>query len=297
MAKFQIFTDTASDLPTNLRKENNIDYFRMGFSVNGKEIIADLDFENYSYEGMYAWVRDPNTVIKTSLVKREEFIDKCSYYLDQGIDILYIACTSVLSGTLNFFRLVSEELKEKYPERKIISMDSTRAGMTLGLMCLDAAKLQREGKTIEEVHEYLEKEKQKYRLCGTLETLTYLKKAGRVSGAAAFFANMFGIKPVIVGDTKGHNYVIAKVKGSRTSWERLFDIVKDTVEGQEHPVIYLGQGMAQPAVDYFTKRFSEELHASIVNYYIGPIIGISCGPGTIHIVCKGKEMTLTSPEE
>jgi len=297
MAKFQIFTDSASDMTTEMRKQNNIEYFQMGFAVNGEEHKADLDFKEYSYEQMYDWVKDPNNTIKTSLVKSEEFLSKCEKYLSQGIDILYIACTSVLSGTLNFFRIVVEELKEKYPERKIISMDSTRAGMTLGLMVLDAAKLQQEGKTIDEVYEYLEREKQHYRLCGTLETLTYLKRAGRVSGAAAFFANMLGIKPIIVGDTKGHNYVIGKVKGSRTAWERLFDIVKDTVEGQEHPVIYLGQGMAQPAVDYFTKRFKEELHASIIDYYIGPIIGISCGPGTIHIVTKGKEMTLTSPED
>ena len=297
MAKFQIFTDSASDLTPELRKQNNIEYFHMGISVNGKELIADLDFKEYSNDEMYGWVKEPSTVIKTSLVKAEEFIDRCEACLKQGIDVLYIACTSVLSGTYNFFNVTTEFLKEKYPERKIISMDSTRAGMTLGLMVLDAAKMHQEGTTIDEIHEYLEKEKQHYRLCGTLETLTYLKKAGRVSGAAAFFANMFGIKPIIVGDTKGHNYVIGKVKGIRTAWERLFEIVKDTVEGQEHPVIYLGQGQAQEAVDYFTKRFKEELHATVYDYKIGPIIGISCGPGTIHIVCKGKEMTLTSPEE
>ena len=176
-------------------------------------------------------------------------------------------------------------------------MDSTRAGMTLGLMVLDAAKLQQEGKSLEEVHEYLEKEKQHYRLCGTLETLTYLKRMGRVSGAAAFFANMFGIKPIIVGDTMGHNYVIGKVKGTRNAWERLFEIVKDTVEGQEHPEIYLGHGIYPQAIEYFTKRFKEELNASIYVYRVGPIIGTSCGPETLHIVTKGKEMTLTAPEE
>jgi len=297
MAKFQIFTDTASDLPTRIREKLNIDYFKMGFSVNGRDIEADLDFKNYTYDELYQWVKDPKVTIKTSLVKMEEFVNKCTPYLEKGIDILYIACTSVLSGTLNFFRLVCQTLQEDYPDRKIIAMDSTRAGMTLGLMVMDAAKLQQEGKSIEEVHEYLEKEKQHYRLCGTLETLTYLKRAGRVSGAAAFFANAFDIKPVIVGDTKGHNYVIGKVKGIEKAWARLFDIVKDTVEGQEKPVIYVGEAKAEKAVEYFTKRFKEELNAEVIHYLIGPIIGISCGPGTLHLVTKGKEMTLTSPEE
>ena len=294
---FQIFTDTASDLPRNLREENNIEYFPMTIFVNGVEKKADLNFEEFSLEEMYGWVRDPNCVIKTSLITVGQFIDLLTPWLEKGIDVLYIACTSVLSGTINCFRLAAEQLQEKFPNRKIVGMDSTRAGMTLGLMVLDAAKMKQEGKSLEEIHEYLEREKQHYRLCGTLGTLTYLKKAGRVSGAAAFFANMFGIKPIIVGDTKGHNYVIGKVKGTRSAFDRLFDIVKDTVEGQEHPIIYLGQGIYPEAMEYFTKRFEEELHASVIPYNVGPIIGISCGPETIHIVTKGKEMTLTSPEE
>lgn len=294
---FQIFTDTASDLPTNLRKENKIEYFPMAIFVDGKEYKGDLDFEQYSIDEMYGWVQDPNKVIKTSLITVGQFIDILTPWLEKGIDVLYIACTSVLSGTINCFRLAAEQLQEKFPDRKIVGMDSTRAGMTLGLMVLDAAKMQQEGKSLEEIHEYLEREKQHYRLCGTLETLTYLKRAGRVSGAAAFFANMLGIRPIIVGDTKGHNYVIGKVKGTRTAFERLFEIVKDTVEGQDHPVIYLGQGIYPQAVEYFTRRFEEELHATVIQYRIGPIIGISCGPQTVHIVTKGKEMTLTSPEE
>ena len=294
---FQIFTDTASDLPRNLREENNIEYFPMTIFVNGVEKKADLNFEEFSIEEMYGWVRDPNCVIKTSLITVGQFIDLLTPWLEKGIDVLYIACTSVLSGTINCFRLAAEQLQEKFPDRKIVGMDSTRAGMTLGLMVLDAAKMQQEGKSLEEIHEYLEREKQHYRLCGTLETLTYLKRAGRVSGAAAFFANMLGIRPIIVGDTKGHNYVIGKVKGTRTAFERLFEIVKDTVEGQDHPVIYLGQGIYPQAVEYFTKRFEEELHATVIQYRVGPIIGISCGPETVHIVTKGKEMTLTSPEE
>jgi len=297
MSKFQIFTDSSSDLTKEMRSQFNIDYFRMAFTVNGEEIKADLDFEPYTYEGLYNWVKDPNVEIKTSLVKMQEFLNRLTPYLEKEIDILYIACTTVLSGTLNFFRLAVEELKEKYPERKIVGIDSCRAGMTLGLLVMDAAKLQKNGKSLEEVCDFVEKEKQKYNLCGTLETLTYLKNAGRVSGAACFFANMFGIKPIIIGDTMGHNYVIDKVKGIRTAWSKCFDIIKNVVEGQPNPTIYLGQGFAQAAVEYFKKRLTEELNANVVEYFIGPIIGISCGPGVVHLVCKGKEMTITAPEE
>lgn len=297
MNNYQIFTDSSSDLTTEMREKYGIDYFRMAFTVNGKELPADLDFKEYSYEQLYDWVKDSNTKIKTSLISMTEIINRLKPYIDKGLDILYIACTSVLSGSFNIFRLAVKELEEEYPNQRIIGIDSHRAGMTLGLMVMDAVEEQRKGKTLDEVIEWVDKEKQKYNLCGTLETLTYLKNAGRVSGGAAFFANLFGIKPIIIADTEGHNYAVGKVKGTKKSWTTLFDIVKDAVEGQDNPTIYIGQGMAQEASDYFKKRFSEELNANIVEYIVGPIIGISCGPGVIHLVCKGKEVTITSPEK
>ena len=169
--------------------------------------------------------------------------------------------------------------------------------MALGLLAMDACDLQDQGKSMDEIIDWVEKEKLTYNLCGTVETLTYLKNAGRVSGSSAFFGNIFGIKPIIIADTLGHNYAVAKVKGTKKSLVTLFDIVKDVVEGIERPTIYIGQGMAQEAADYFKKRFTEELNAEIVEYWVGPIIGISCGPGVIHLVCKGKKVTITSPEK
>lgn len=297
MSKFQIFTDSSSDLTTEMRKEYGIDYFRMGILVDGKEYPADLDFKEFSPEQLYKWVEDPKVKIQTSLISATEFISRMKPYLDQGMDILYIACTSVLSGSVNFFRLAAEEIQAQYPDRRMIAIDSARAGMPLGLLVMDSVKLQREGKSLDEVKEFVEKEKLKYNLCGTVPTLTYLKNAGRVSGAAAFFANLFNIKPIIIADTMGHNYAVEKVNGTKKSLNRLFEIVKETTEGIDHPTIYIGQGMAQETSDYFKKRFTEELNASIVEYWVGPIIGISCGPGVIHLAYFGKEVTITSPEK
>lgn len=296
MVKYIIITDSSCDLTTEMRKEFNVDYFRMGINVNGKEYSADLDFKEYSPEELYNWVKEPEYNIHTSLIPMEEFTTRMKKYLDEGFDILYLACTTVLSGSLNFFRFAVEELQPSYPDRKMIGINTCRAGMPLGLMIMDACKLRNEGKSMDEVIEFVEKEKQTYNLCGTVETLTYLKNAGRVSGTAAFFANAFGIKPIIIADTMGHNYAVSKVKGMKKAYAILFDQVKDWVEGQDNPTIYIGQGMAEEASNYFEERFKNELNANIVKYWVGPIIGISCGPGVIHLVCKGKEMTITSPE-
>ena len=297
MEKYIIFSDSASDLTTEMRKEFGIPYLRMGIKVNDKEYHADLDFKEFSHEDLYGWPKNDNLRITTSLVSSEEIKEQFEPYLKKGIDIIYIGCTSVLSGTVNFVRIITEELLEQYPERQIAVLDSNRAGMAQGLLTIDAVKLQRKGASFDEVVTYVETQKLKYNLCGTLETLKYLKKFGRVSGAAAFFADLFDVKPIIISDTLGHNYVTEKVRGTKKAYNRLFEIVKDTVEGIEKPVIYIGQGVAQAATDYFKRRFTEELNAKVVEYWVGPIIGVACGPGTTHIVCYGKEVTVTSPKD
>ena len=296
MAEYKIFTDSASDLTPEMRKEFDIPYLRMGIKVNDKDYHADLDFQEFTHEELYNWPTRDDLHITTSLISAEEIEEKFAPLLEKGIDILYVGCTSALSGSVNFVRLYSQELLAKYPGRQIITIDSHRAGMALGLLTIDAVKKQKEGASLEDVAAFVEADQLKYNLCGTLETLKYLKKFGRVSGAAAFFADLLDIKPIIISDTLGHNYVKEKVRGNKKALNRLVEIVKDMVEGIEKPTIYLGQGVAQEVSDYFKKRFQEELNAEIVEYCVGPIIVIACGPGTIHIVCYGKPVTVTSPE-
>ena len=294
MAKYRIFTDSSSDLSSEQRKQFDIPYFRMGVSINGKEYHADLDYQEYSVEQLYAWVGDTNNNCKTSLVSPEEFIEKMRPVLEAGEDILYLACSGSLSSSVNVFKLVSKDLREEFPERKMFVVDACVAGFALGLLAIDCKKKQDEGASIEEVLEFAEKEKQKYNLLGTVANLTYLRQAGRVSGAAAFFGNMMGVKPIIIEDTAGRNYAFEKVNGRKKSLNRLIEIAKERID-PERKEIYLGHGVCLEDVEYMKKRFEEELGAKVLVYPVGPIIGVSCGPGVIHVSFFGKEVTITEP--
>ena len=290
---FQILVDSSADLSKELRLKYDIDYYRMGFVVKGEPKPADTDWEVYSPEELYGWISDLSNHIKTSLVTYGEYYERSEKYLKEGKDILYIACTTALSASLNSFRLVAEDLKEKYPDRKIISIDSKRANMCLGLMALHAAELRDQGKSIEEVRDYVEANKQYYHETGTVETLKYLKAAGRVSGAAAFFGDMISLKPIIMFDIHGHNYVWKKVRGSKAALEASFQYIKDHVN-ERTKVCYVGQAMNKSAQAYFKKRIEEELHIPVVEFWIGPIVGISCGPGMYGIFFEGDEVTIDS---
>lgn len=290
---FKILTDSSSDLSKELRKKYDIDYYRMGIVIKGEVKDADMDWEQYSPKELYGWIKDLSNHCKTSLVTPEEYLSRTEKYLKEGQDVLYIACTTALSGSLNVFRLVIEELKEKYPERKIIGVDSKRANMALGLIILHAAELKQEGKTIDEVVDWIENNKEYFHETGSLETLTYLKAAGRVSGAAAFFGNLISLKPIIMFDIHGHNYAWKKVRGAKAALEASFNYIKDNIN-ERTKVCYVGQAMAKDAQAYLKKRIEEELHIPVVEFWIGPIVGISCGPGMYGVFFEGKEVTVDS---
>ena len=294
---FQIFTDTSSGMSKELREKWNIQYFMMGIVVGEKEYLADLDYTLFSREEMYGWVRDPNIKVRTSLVTAKEFKEKMEPYLKKGIDILYIACAEALSGTRGAFELLKEEIQEEYPERKIISINSCRAEMALGLMVIDAAKLRDEGKSIEEVAEWVEENKQYYHETGSIDTLKYLRAYGRVSGAAAFFADTLNIKPVIMFDVHGMNYSFKKVHGEKKALAECFEYVKNNVVEGVTDVIYIGETMPNPAKEYFKKRIKEELNIPTEEYIISPIVGICCGPGMYGCWFKGKLVTADSQKK
>ena len=288
---YQIFTDTSSGMSKSLRREYGIEYFRMGLNVAGKEKHGDLDYEEFSREQLYAWVKDPNITITTSLVTAAEFTEKCEKYLDQGIDILYIACTDALSGTRGVFELIKKDLEEKYPDRTILSINSCRAEMALGLMVVEAAKMQRAGKDIKEVYDYIEANKQYFHQVGSIDTLKYLKAYGRVSGAAAFFADTLNIKPLIMADIYGNNYTFKKVHGPMKAMVECFNYVKENMVEGVTDVVYLGETMPGEAKGYLKKRIEEELHLKTEEYIISPIVGVCCGPDMYGCWFKGKLVT------
>ena len=290
MAKYQIFTDSSCDLSTELRKANNIEYFYFGLVVDGVEYKADLDWQEYTQEEFYGWL-SAGKKVKTTQVSMEEVLLKVRPYFEKGIDIIYIGCSSALTGSMNLFELAKQQLMEEFPDRKMIGVDSLAASCTLGMIILDAAKEQQKGLPIEGLEQWVLNNRFFYNQFATVDTLTYLKAAGRIKGAAAFFGNIMGVKPIFISDRKGNNLTVNKVKGTKASLNELFEDVKAAVVPGVTEEIFIGQGMAQERAELLKKRVEEELNIKATVQWIGPIVGTTCGPGVIATFCKGKEVT------
>ena len=295
MSKYVIVTDASCDLNKAYRDEHQIDYARMNFSFENekgeiKEYFTDLDWENFSTKEFYDLLRG-GTRIFTSQVTIQEYLRLFTSPLEKGFDVLYLACSSGLSASLNTaIMLANGELKEQFPNNRVVVFDTLRAGMAQGMIVQAAIELQKEGKSIDEVVSILEKEKTLYKEIGIPENLSYLKRAGRVSAGAAYFGNMIRLKPILVFDEKGSNVAIEKAVGRKAAYKWMAEYIKKDIVDPENQDIYLmNADCPQEDIEGFKNAVLKEINVrSVIVETLGPVIGASSGPGTIIINYKGK---------
>lgn len=296
MAKeYVILTDSSCDLSTKLRKENEIEYVRMGIvknvgQPNSEEIYASLDWDLYTNKELNDWQRE-GMLLKTTQVSYAEYESAFEKHIKDGKYIIYLATAAALSGSYNFSLSVREDVLKKYPNANIICIDTCRAGICLGLVCLEAAKLKKDGKTIEEVANFVNENKLKFQQFGTVETLEYLKRAGRVKTVAAFFGNLFGVKPLITSSDLGENSAVKKVKGRKASINEVANMLKKSVGDNLNQTIYLVHADCIEEANFLKDILLNDVKVrEVVINPMGPIISVSTGPGTLIVCCKGEKV-------
>ena len=293
MSNFAIVTDSCADLHEGLRKEYDIDYVNMRFLFEDKDYPASLDWSAMSYTDFYNLMRR-GVRIKTAQVPREEYLQKFESYLESGMDVLSVSCSSALSASYALSLKVRDELMAKYPERKIICVDSLNSCMGLGLMCIWISKLRSEGLSLEQTAAKVESEKLKMNQFAIVDDLNYLKRAGRVKAASAFFGTIFQVKPVIISDAIGQNFAVEKVKGRKPSISRIIELFTaaydrnypfDTIAVSHADDLATAQSVKERLKESFPDK-------NIMISVIGPIVGASVGPGTVSIYGFGSEVTV-----
>lgn len=297
MNKIALFGDSTCDLTPEIRKARDIDYVRMLVNWKDKEkkdheIYASLDWEVLSPKEYYDLMRN-GAVIFTSQVTEQEFDVKFVPHLKKGEDILYIACSSALSASGSLaVRLAKDKYAAQYPNSRIVVVDSLCSCMGQGSMILKAADMRDAGKSLDEIADFITKERLRFNQAATVEDLSTLAKHGRVKAAKAFFGNIFGVKPIIISDGRGNNYAVEKAKGRRNALVRLAEIVKERVIKPEEQICYVSHADAKPEdVELVVSKIKEIGFKEVVVGDLGPIISASCGPATFGIYYYGQEET------
>ena len=289
MNQFAIITDSGADLPQYLAEELNVSVLPLHFTIQGKE-YADLpDRRDMEPSALYDLLRQ-GEMGKTSALNANDYTEIITPMLEAGQDVLVLAFSSGLSTTYQSSVIAVEELREKYPDRKIYTVDTLAASLGQGLLVWYAAKMREEGKSIEEVRDWVEDNKLNLAHWFTVDDLNHLKRGGRVSAATALVGTMLSIKPVLHVDNEGHLINMSKARGRAASLKALVDKMEATAIDPANQTIFISHGDseadAKKVADMVKERFGVEVK---VIDYVGPVIGCHSGPGTIALFFLGSE--------
>ena len=288
MANYIITTDNMADLPESYIQKKGLGIMSLSYTIDGETYNREHELPVKEF---YAKMRN-GSMPTTSQVNPEEakrfFLEMMEKH---DMDVLHIAFSSGLSGSYNSTRVGSEELAEEYTKHKVTVVDSLCASMGEGLLVHKAVMLKEAGKSLEEVVDWLEKNK--LHICHnfTVDDLFHLHRGGRVSKATAILGTMMNVKPVLHVDDAGHLIAIGKVHGRKKSISALVDRMAEQIKGYEdqNDVIFISHGDCIEDVEYLKKLVKEKFgNTEFLVNYVGPTIGAHSGPGTLALFFMGE---------
>ncbi len=273
----RIVTDGAADILPEWQKEFGIEMIPVNILFGEKSYLQGVELDN---EGFYKLVEETKRIPKTSQPSPHQFVEFYRKIAQKGDTILSIHITAKLSGTYASAIAAGEELKGEF---NVIPIDSAVGSLGIGLMCREARKMERAGKSMDEIVKYLEAVKYNIRVILTLDTLEYAKMSGRVKTLQAALASLLNVKPIAIL-RNGDLNMAERVRTRRAALDRVIEIAKE--EYGSKPV-YLavvhardlksGQSLLDDAKAHFNckETLISELSISIA---------ANLGPGTVGLI-------------
>lgn len=217
-----IATDGAADIPAGWEQEFDLHVIPLNIQFGEKTYLQDVDLDT---EGFYKLVDESGKIPKTSQPSPHQFKEFYKKIARQGDTILSIHVTSKLSGTYASAVTAAGELKDMF---RVIPFDSGCGSVGIGFMCRQARKMERAGKSVEQIVQYLERVRPHVYIVLTLENLDYARMSGRVGALSAALASMLNVKPIAVL-REGMLSMTQKVRTRKASIERVIELAKQDV--------------------------------------------------------------------
>ena len=284
MSEYKIITDSGCDLPKEMLSKLSVQAVPLIVNFRGEALEDSVD---EGIKEIYAGLRDGEAAT-TSAVNPDRWMEEMEGVLAEGQDVLVIAFSSGLSTTYQSAAIAAGELKEKYPDRKILVVDSLSASLGQGLLVWYACKKKDEGLSVEELATWVEENK--LHLCHwfTVDDLMYLKRGGRISAATALVGTMLKIKPVLHMDDEGHLINMSKARGRKAAIDALAEKAVELGANYDNSTMFICHGDCVEDAEYLAKLAKEKCGAKEVFIgYTGAVIGSHSGPGTLALFFMG----------
>ena len=285
----KLYTDTDTDITLLEAQKYGYKLISMPYTINGVEIYPYEDFEEFEYKKFYDELRN-GTMPKTSALSPMKYIQYFEKEFEQGNDILYVHFSKAMSGTFNAMDIAYQELLEKYPERKLYTIDTKGITILSNIIVKEIGQMYLDGKSVEEIIKWANEEVDHYATYFFADNLNFFKRSGRVSNVTAVMGNLIGVKPIIYMDDKGTMTNIGKERGRYHALQRLVSYVEElSVDIHNHKVI-IGHTdsleIAQRLERMLKEKFGENLNIEYV--VVNPTAGSHCGPDTVGVAFYAK---------
>ncbi len=281
----RIITDSTGDLPLSYAQQHDLLVLPFPVSIGGQEYLVGPDPatpNNIDVAEFYRRIAEGERAT-TSQVSLETYIEVFKAQLDKGDDVLYLAFSSGLSGTINSARLAAEELAPNYPDRRIRVVDTLSASVGEGMVVTETVRKFESGMTdVDELAAYTESIRQKVHHWFTINDLHYLARGGRLSGSAAFAGSLLNIKPILDVSVEGKLVPREKVQGRKKSIKALADKFFALCTDVRNTPVYIGHSGALEDAQALVKLIEEKSGRKVdLVEMITPVITSHTGIGTV----------------
>lgn len=284
---FALYTDSFSNLPGHLLKKLNIHALPCTYMIDNVTHSYNGDIENFDSKAYYDMMRQ-GKVITTTLINSHQFMDHFRPSLEQGLDVVYVGMSSGVSGTYQAAVLAAQELMDEFPGRKVRTVDSLGAGLGTGLLACLGADYRSQGMNADETADKLDQERM--RLCEyfTVESLTYLRRTGRVSAATAAIGNVLNIKPLLYGDYEGHIVACEKYRGRKKVTDAIVERYRKKAVDPQNNRVFISHGDCPEEAQALAQRVCDIAQPKeLIVCPHEPLTGSHVGPGMLALFFLG----------
>jgi len=282
MSNYVIVSDSCGDLSPKMAE--GLVIIPYIYNLDGTEYHNYPDCREQSLKDFYNALRAGKTA-STTQITPQRYVDVWEPILQEGKDVLYICLSSMLSKSYEMSQMAANEMNEKYPDRKVITIDSKSASMGIGMLGISAVNAQKDGKSLEENAAYIEGLVPRLHHWVMADDLHHMRRGGRVSGAAAFVGTMLSVKPILAITSEGKLVPLHKARGRDKAFEYIVaKLAEEKYDPKQHGPIYIAHSdvpdYAKQMQDMITAKYG---YKDFMVNQIGPVIGAHTGPGTIAV--------------
>ena len=294
MDPYIILTDVTCDLSPAIREQFGItDYIHGHVSISdGRELVTTLDWSNITREDFYNCLGDRRMQVSTAPASPEEYYEHFKKYAEAGTDIISISISSKISSTYNVAVGAAERVRAEYPERRIICVDALRMSGSMGLLVCYAHELQREGKTLDEVVDWLENNRMRVHQMGPIDDLIFVARRGRISMGKAIMGSFAGVKPMGDCNRDGYVTVLAKAKGMKKALNATVAYIREVAaDVQSQYLLIVHSNREEYAMTLKEKLESELQPKEVLVSDAYSASGTNIGPGMVGVYFLGDEVS------